>query len=585
MVKPATAPCRQDHDHDLRAPAFLGGGRGPAVLKRMDQDFVTALLSEMGTEGGRAKIRASLAGTQPIDRDKGNKLRLWQPVHRVFHLAVLEAACSEFGGLRLHRRIDPRRIEGTGLVVRRIVRRERRMPDGSVVVDEVQQGWMRQDDAVAGWRDLNGREADQDPDPERRPLPLRAGIPAVTARLRELRPLVKPFTETVHPLFVAPPPTCEAASSTLLYGVIPLTSGEQTEQLPPPPVVDAAGINAVVPEFLLPLPRVRDVQETPGRTFEWSLPMQLKTLPPADPEQGDFLARQQDLATLHQLGAFDDTPEGRALMAHLNQVAVWDELPNWDDVPLAPVMAAWNPAAERGIIRFGTTPWGPLPRWTAGSWPMPDRRLGDVLRDAARIFEESGATGILPRPVRWRLPRGAAWHRELRARLEPLLNRRVEEMTAGVGRYDRTGATYVARAFVRVKGCDECPPELIWSAPTAPFTIVPWFEPSGAPPVRVQLPEARPESFAKLKPNVAFTVPASLQSVLAGLKVKKPLDVEKGDVNLSMDWLCGFNIPIITLCAFIVLSIFLSLLNIIFWWLPLVKICIPIPKSSSSERL
>jgi len=34
-----------------------------------------------------------------------------------------------------------------------------------------------------------------------------------------------------------------------------------------------------------------------------------------------------------------------------------------------------------------------------------------------------------------------------------------------------------------------------------------------------------------------------------------------------------------------VLSIFLSLLNILFWWLPLVKICIPIPKSSPSERL
>ena len=47
----------------------------------------------------------------------------------------------------------------------------------------------------------------------------------------------------------------------------------------------------------------------------------------------------------------------------------------------------------------------------------------------------------------------------------------------------------------------------------------------------------------------------------------------------TIGWICSFSIPIITLCAFIVLNIFLSLLNIIFFWLPFLKICIPIPKS------
>ena len=35
---------------------------------------------------------------------------------------------------------------------------------------------------------------------------------------------------------------------------------------------------------------------------------------------------------------------------------------------------------------------------------------------------------------------------------------------------------------------------------------------------------------------------------------------------------------LITICAFIVLNIFLSLLNIIFFWLPFVKICVPFPR-------
>ena len=54
---------------------------------------------------------------------------------------------------------------------------------------------------------------------------------------------------------------------------------------------------------------------------------------------------------------------------------------------------------------------------------------------------------------------------------------------------------------------------------------------------------------------------------------------------LSLNWICGFSIPLITICAFFVLNIFLILLNIVFFWLPFIKICIPfpIPVPSTSE--
>ena len=41
--------------------------------------------------------------------------------------------------------------------------------------------------------------------------------------------------------------------------------------------------------------------------------------------------------------------------------------------------------------------------------------------------------------------------------------------------------------------------------------------------------------------------------------------------------ICSFSIPIITICALIVLIVFVMLLNIIFFWLPFLKICFPIP--------
>jgi hypothetical protein len=51
-----------------------------------------------------------------------------------------------------------------------------------------------------------------------------------------------------------------------------------------------------------------------------------------------------------------------------------------------------------------------------------------------------------------------------------------------------------------------------------------------------------------------------------------------GGNGQGLAWICSFSLPIITLCAFIVLHIFLILFNLIFFWLPFLKICLPLPK-------
>ena len=42
--------------------------------------------------------------------------------------------------------------------------------------------------------------------------------------------------------------------------------------------------------------------------------------------------------------------------------------------------------------------------------------------------------------------------------------------------------------------------------------------------------------------------------------------------------ICSLSIPIITICALILLMIIVSILNIVFFWMPLFKICLPKPR-------
>ena len=159
------------------------------------------------------------------------------------------------------------------------------------------------------------------------------------------------------------------------------------------------------------------------------------------------------------------------------------------------------------------------------------------------------------------------------------LTERAKQINPGVGRYDELEQHYQLEAFVRVTHDEACPPKLLWSGPSQVFTIAPWYESGDVPPVRVSLPDVTDKNFLKkLKPSVAFAMPESLFNSMKGMKLDDLMDGNHKQHNtIGLGWICGFNIPIITFCAFIVLSIFLSLLNFIFQWLMFIKICIPFP--------
>mgnify|MGYP000990423314 FL=1 len=173
----------------------------------------------------------------------------------------------------------------------------------------------------------------------------------------------------------------------------------------------------------------------------------------------------------------------------------------------------------------------------------------------------------------------------LASALSVTLMNRFEAVAGTAGRYDDPEARYVLRAFVRLKPDGRCPARTVWSDYSPAFVIAPWYEGGGAPPAQVALPDPTDKAvLKKLRPNVAFTVPPSLHDLLTGdpqdlLDGKKP-----AASGMKLGWICSFNIPIITICAFIVLNIFLSLFDLFFRWMMFIKVCIPFPKKGVGEE-
>lgn len=132
--------------------------------------------------------------------------------------------------------------------------------------------------------------------------------------------------------------------------------------------------------------------------------------------------------------------------------------------------------------------------------------------------------------------------------------------------YDRPNCGVVSRPVV--------------SRPSQAFELASFFD-SDAPvrPARIALPVDTSISGLRKQPkNVSILLSKELRSQMDRVKGVSALeDGELGDGKWDIGMICSLSIPIITICALIVLMIIVQLLNIVFWWLPFFKICLPIP--------
>ncbi|MBK6850914.1 MAG: hypothetical protein IPG93_04675 [Burkholderiales bacterium] len=566
----------QGREVDPAHPVCLTGLRpttrdttvAPLIVERRDQEFVEGLLADLGD----TRQHASLLTATPARL--GATMRVFQPLQRVFNMVVLEAFCDVPG----QPRIDPKEIDSSGFVLRRI--------DGNRRL-----AWLKAGTKVFGWEVV---DENLDPAHDRRASAVSLGHPALDAlapsqqKVRSagsvrLAASPVPVSEDVQPLFVAPPDVCTGAGKTLLFGNLRVASGELTEGAAVAPAfgTDAAErdqLLAHLVNYLKPGP-ARELFAPPGkRSFTTEEFIQVAQATDTDPTPPfsraafDKLDRNLGLMLVQLNNEFDAFGTGAgalAMQAALKQLAVETDVAGRKTDP-----------SDRGkteVSGFGK----------AGKIHLPTHNAWDFLVAAKAVMLDAvpGASVTIP-------DRFGAVSADIGTAISEAMMACLQEQYGKVlpasGRFDagRGGVDpqFVVRAFIRLEPEHPgCPGRLLWSPYSEAFTIAPWFESSGVPVPVIPLPDLMDrEQLKRVRPTVAFALPAKLAALLQKNSAKDLADgkgkgVDNGGIGLG--WICSFSLPIITLCAFIVLNIFLSLFNLIFFWLPFLKICIPIPKA------
>jgi hypothetical protein len=164
---------------------------------------------------------------------------------------------------------------------------------------------------------------------------------------------------------------------------------------------------------------------------------------------------------------------------------------------------------------------------------------------------------------------------------------------------------FLVRCVYERPECGPVDPPVV-SAPTSAFQLASFFDPDApARPIRIAMPlDTSPAGLRKFDKNTAFMISDMLcgqidrakgmnlgdlvRSVLPWPLHKDLSAPDKGpckepDGTLEFGMICSLSIPIITICALLLLMIIVNLLDIIFRWLPYFLICFPLPGISAKK--
>lgn len=548
---PAPLARIQAHPVRLSRPWFAGSG-GTTLHRYLDDDFIPRFLTDLAA--GRLADPA-LSDWWRTDRfgahDRRLILRL--PVHRTYYLAVCEAVCDRPG----HPALDPGRIASAGFVIRRV-------GEGSELA------WMLEDGEPLGWLPTPGE--DRDPDLGRR-LCRRGGYRADGTGLA--------FSgEETHPLHPVLARDLDGRMRTLLYGFLPLGG----QSLPRGAPFDAAAGQEAVAEDRRGLPwpfgypgsnppawqQGRDglqvVRGVPTAAFAMLLRLLVNRyhLGETPSGEGGGVTAQEEpngaLAVQARQTQFVDPHSARPLFS------LWDYLESCFATRVKNPLVDWSARLDRainaagGIGRLGTPP--TLPSRPLGA-PVPGATLNGDLSISSADAQE--------------------WRDLLGARLLDQARRSGSEVPRpkfGQGLSD----LYQVVPFVRTR--DESGFErLTWAGPvgrSATFGVAAPFDPDASRPSVIQMPGLR-DLRRGLAKGASMIIPPDTMDLIGALKMdegasKDAVPDPAPGPQLGIQWICSFSLPVITLVAMILLMIMIALLNILFFWLPWVRICLPFPK-------
>ena len=551
------------HPVKIQAPHYAQGA-GVALHKYLDTEFLPRFQQDLSRQRlDAAEATAWLMEDRFSPHDDSLVLRL--PIHRCFHLVSCEVVCDVLGGPAL----DPRRITSAGFVIRHVgAARER--------------AWMLVDGEARGWEPVTGEA--RDPDLYRRlcangVLRARDFAPAYTG-------------EETHPLHVLKTRDGNGRARTLLHGFVPL-GGFYYARVPAgqtpfdaaseQQLREAAGTQLPWPYgYRTPLDRTWTDEH--GRPISRGVPSKgmfelLRVLAgryhlgePGIPENEalEALARQIHFydarARRWRLDAvqFDDVSRGA--FRSFAQYSLWDYLESCAKAKGGNPLVSWIARQEKDIDAAGGLD------AMANLAPLPPRPLEGEVGDGEMGYS---------------LYMSPADAQELRE----LLGERVIQLAAAKAReipLPKFGQgvedLYQILPFVRYE--DESGRERItWvgrEERSERFRVASAFDPEASRPSLIQMP-----GLADLRRGLAkgasVLMPPDTFNLIDALKLGKgasedAVPEEAPGPGLGLQWICSFSLPVITLVAMILLMIMISLLNIVFFWLPWVRICLPFPK-------
>jgi hypothetical protein len=531
------APGAARHAAELHAPWFAAAGDGTTLHRYLDDAFVPRFLQD--ARAGR------LAGTraQPwfaadrFGRADHPSLRL--PMHRAFHVVCCEVSCAAPGSPAY----DPRRVRSAGLVVRR------GLPGAQV------ERWTLRAGEPLGW--TRGAIPPGEPDEHRR-LVARGLVPP-----RQVEP---PYageeTYPMHALLVARgEPGAPARSRTLLWGYLPLGGSHRAAAAaaaaPPSPELDAA----LGAELSWPF----GTHEARAWRPEDARPV-LDGL--ATPAFGELVA-----TLLRELAAAAADGDGGPLRALLASVRFHPPPAELADVPYDRHAAPDPGTAGESLLSWLESSGDALQEWSSrlaagrqavAALPLP-RQVG-LDADGAPLTED--VTGDL-----YLTEAQAAALRALLVARGRAAAARAEEGLALPRFGQGDGDVFHVVPFVR--WLDPCGCERVsWGPPSLPFRVASPLDPGAQRPQAVVLP--RLADLRRGAPRgVALLAPRSLADVLRRLSPELPPGGSGPGNRAGLCWSFSFSLPVVTLCAMVLLMVLVNLLNLVFRWLPWAVLAVP----------
>ena len=518
-----------EHDVAFLKP-WYAAGRDVALHRYFDADFVDRFNNDV------LDASPDLLRWEQEDRDStGTVLKLRRPVHRTFHLVAAEIACRLPGSPAL----GPEKVASAGFVVR-----------------------SRQKDGIKGFRLVRGRPAgwqtideSADPDASRQLQSYGVKLPAVPAR--------PGYTgEETYPLHAGLVQPQGGRAHTLLFGYLPIGGEEYA-----PPIATATNAGDMPEELPWPF----GLLNHPNGPPPWTIAAEQQVM--QGEARSPLAALLRVLLNRYRLG----DPAARQSTDNAAIFAILDRLTFHIDPPfpfVAPDLRDW--AARTPFVANGA----PLTLGELVANADFASTVGAAMTNADPASAVQLPAGFVPADVSLLI--GETDAAALRSALQLRL---AGAWTAAVGqfpvpKYPPGDTQFMVRPFVRTIRPDGCE-RITWGNYSAPFVLATSFDPDATRPVLIQMPELD-DAKRGMARGAAFAMPPKLAGLVNSLTGKQSVqDTIDGNQppGLQLGMICSFSIPIITICAMIILSVIINLLNIVFFWLPFVKICLPLPKN------